>query len=94
MKGSVPNYAQLVDFDQNLATQLFDLVIANILYVVLARIIDDLSASLKPNGLLVLSGVLIEDEADMVERALPTGLVLNNVLHEDGWSCMRFVKNK
>jgi len=70
----------------------FDLVIANILFVVLQKIITDLGIITKSGGLLVLSGVLVEDAAEMTKLAQAQGLKLVDEGVLDGWSCLTFKK--
>ena len=70
----------------------FDLVIANILFVVLQKIITDLALITKSGGLLVLSGVLVEDAAEMTKLAEAEGLTLMDEGVLEGWSCLTFKK--
>lgn len=70
----------------------FDLVIANILFVVLQKIIVDLAVITKPGGLLILSGVLVEDAAEMMRLAKAQHLSLMDECVLDGWSCLTFKK--
>jgi ribosomal protein L11 methyltransferase len=70
----------------------FDVVIANILFVVLQKIITDLGAITKPGGILILSGVLVEDAAEMTGLAQAQGLKLVDEGVLDGWSCLTFKK--
>lgn len=71
----------------------FDLVIANILFVVLKKIIPDLSKITAPGGFLILSGLLIEDFSEMKRLAEQHGLKLSAHSDLDGWSCMTFTKS-
>jgi ribosomal protein L11 methyltransferase len=70
----------------------FELVIANILFVVLQKIITDLGIITKSGGLLILSGVLVEDAAEMTKLAQAQGLKLVDEGVLDGWSCLTFKK--
>ncbi len=70
----------------------FDLVIANILFVVLKKIIPDLARITKAGGLLILSGLLIEDSAEMKSLAEGHGLSFIGQSELEGWSCMTFLK--
>lgn len=71
----------------------FDVVIANILFVVLKKIIPDLAKITAPGGSLILSGLLIEDFGEMKRLAEGHGLKLSGHSDLDGWSCMTFIKN-
>jgi len=72
----------------------FDVVIANILFVVLQKIIGDLALITKANGLLILSGVLVEDANEMTKLATAEGLTLIDQGSLEGWSCLTFKKVK
>lgn len=63
-----------------------DLVFANILAVVLIRLMDDLAAVTKVGGKLILSGILVEEEQEVVLRAEKAGLELVRAARQDGWS--------
>ena len=78
--------------DQSELQPPFDLVIANILFVVLQKIIGDLSLITKPGGYLILSGVLVEDASEMTRLAQAQGLELVDDGVLDGWSCLTFKK--
>ena len=79
--GSVPHQAKDVD-----------LVIANILSVVLKRIIGDLARATKAGGTLIMSGVLDEEHEEMVELAATKGLELTEKRAESDWAGLRFTK--
>jgi len=70
----------------------YDLVVANILIVVLEKILDDLVAVMKPGGTLVLSGLLVEDEGHMTRLARDLGLKLVERSDLGGWACLQFTK--
>ena len=72
----------------------FDLVIAKILFVVLKKIIPDLARITKSEGLLILSGLLIEDSTEMKSLAEGLGLSLVGQSELEGWSCMTFQKTR
>jgi ribosomal protein L11 methyltransferase len=70
----------------------FEVVIANILFVVLQKIIPNLAAITKKDGLLILSGVLSEDAIEMTKLAKAEGLSLVDQGELDGWACLTFTK--
>ena len=72
----------------------FDVVVANILFVVLEKIIGDLARVVRPGGLLILSGVLIEDGALMTELAVREGMRLVDSAELEGWACLTLTKVK
>ena len=63
----------------------FDLVVANIGAGVLRSMAVDLVALLAPDGVLVLSGVLAEQAADVVEALGAAGADVIATADEDGW---------
>ncbi len=65
-----------------------DLVLANILAVVLIRLMDELVAVTKPGGRLILSGILVEEEDEVANRGVEAGLVRIRSGRQDGWSCL------
>ena len=65
-----------------------ELVIANILFVVLRRIIGELAAAVQTGGKLLLSGVLSEEASEMIELAESHGLKFESKDEQDGWVCL------
>lgn len=72
----------------------FDVVLANILTVVLEKILPDLAATTKIGGTLILSGILHEDGAEMAGRAKDLGLVLVKQTETQGWAGLEFRKER
>lgn len=70
----------------------FDVVVANILFVVLEKIIPYLAKITKQGGLLILSGVLVEDARTMTELARAEGMELVEEGAQDGWACLTLTK--
>ena len=70
----------------------FDVVIANILFVVLQKIIPELARITRKDGMLILSGVLVEDAEEMTRLAGLEGLRLLDQGQQDGWACLTFAK--
>lgn len=69
-----------------------DLVLANILAVVLIRIMDDLAAVTKDGGKLILSGILVEEEDEVAARGKSAGLKLLKSARLNGWSAILLEK--
>ena len=66
----------------------FDLTVANISAKVVSEIASELVASLKPGGVLIASGVLVEN-GDRVQRALSeAGAAVTHVATEEGWATL------
>lgn len=68
----------------------FDLVVANILTVVLLKLMPELANVTKMY--LVLSGILVEQAEDVVTRAESCGMKLASQSEQDGWVSLRFVR--
>lgn len=85
-KGSLPTSQELGEG--------FDVVLANILAVVLIRLMDDLASITKSNGLLVLSGLLVEEVEEVTRHAEAAGLGLVRVGRHEGWAAIAFEKRR
>jgi ribosomal protein L11 methyltransferase len=69
----------------------FDLVLANLDRRTLLELRDSLARCLHRNGRLILSGVLSDDRADVVEAFKQGGGTLSEEYVRDGWLAMEFV---
>jgi len=91
------------NFQQNAATRVelrqadsaaieetVDIILANIIRQVIVDNFPLFIARLSPGGILLLSGLLAEDEAVIMEQAAGVGLRLEKKLVQDGWLCLRF----
>ena len=87
-KGSLPSIQHLNDDEQGS----YDVVVANILYVVLEKIIGDLAQEMKKGSHLILSGLLLEQRKEMLSKACPYGLVLVQEWEQLGWSGLHMEK--
>ncbi len=70
----------------------FDLTMANIHKSVLMEISDELVKTVKPKGLLVLSGILPEDEYEILRKYEAHGLMCISTLKENEWIALTFTK--
>ena len=68
----------------------FDLVLANILAKENIRLGTALVAHLQPGGHLILSGILNEQEAGVIEAFKVFGVTLTNTDRRDEWSCLTY----
>jgi ribosomal protein L11 methyltransferase len=69
------------------------LVLANILAVVLERLLDEgLAGLITPDGSLVLSGILAEQSAGVEAAARRTGLQLAEKRHSGDWVALQFIR--
>lgn len=70
----------------------FDLIMANIHKSVLTEIAGKLAERIKPKGFLVLSGLLLEDEYEVLTIYESKGLICISTLKENEWIALTFVK--
>ena len=66
----------------------FDFVVANILKVVLEKILPDLAGAVAPGGLLIMSGLLHEDAMALTRQAEGLGLAFVREAQQEDWSCL------
>jgi ribosomal protein L11 methyltransferase len=72
----------------------FDLVIANILAVVLKKILKDLATAVLPGGKLMLSGLLVEEREILSDMGREYGLEEVDFKEQSGWGCLLLEKPK
>lgn len=63
----------------------FDVVVANILAVVLKKLLPDLTQALSANGRLLMSGILAEEASEMIARAAELGLEHLETKQQEDW---------
>ena len=68
----------------------FDIVIANIQKNVLIEIAQQIKSKLKKNGIVILSGLLKEDEPDITRRYSSLGLIKKELQTLDEWIALVF----
>ena len=71
----------------------FDLLLANIHLNVHLSQMASYSAHLNPGGRLLLSGFFTSDTSELLSKASLSGLELTEMLEENGWCAMSFIKN-
>lgn len=73
-----------------LQSQQFDIVIANVNRHIIEANMDELTLIGKPGSILVLSGLLIEDQADIIELAGQKGWKFQKEQPLNGWVSLMF----
>jgi ribosomal protein L11 methyltransferase len=68
----------------------YDIVLANVNRHIIEANMDELTQIGKPGGTLVLSGLLIEDQLDIVELAASKGWIFQEAQPLDGWVSLLF----
>ncbi len=77
-----------IEFSHRTADELeekFDFIAANILHNVLAEIMGDLKALMKPDAKMVLSGILDEKQQIVLDAVEKHGLNVVEILHQENW---------
>jgi len=70
----------------------YDIVLANVNRHIIEANMDELTLIGKPGGILVLSGLLIEDQSDMIELAQSKGWQFLQAQPLKGWVSLQFSK--
>jgi ribosomal protein L11 methyltransferase len=68
----------------------FDIMLANINRNVILAQIDTWRSWLVKDGILIVSGILVQDETDVVEAASEQNLNVKNKLSRNGWLAIAF----
>ena len=71
----------------------YPLVVANILLAPLLALADDIIARVEPRGLLVLSGIIAEQAADLAARYTALGMTEVSRLEEHDWRALIMQRN-
>lgn len=79
------NCIDIQKVDKLLLTERFKIILANINKNIILENIQELANGLEKGGQLVLSGLLKEDEADILAACHSLGLVHQKTLHRNGW---------
>ncbi len=66
----------------------YDLVLANILAVVLIKLMPQLAAATKNGGHLIMSGLLVEEADEVTACAVEHGFVPDRLGQHEGWGCI------
>jgi ribosomal protein L11 methyltransferase len=70
----------------------FDIILANVNRHIIEANMEALSAAGKSGGLLVLSGLLIDDQVDMIKLAANNGWVFQKQKQMNGWISLLFTR--
>ncbi|WP_439505603.1 50S ribosomal protein L11 methyltransferase [Sediminibacterium sp.] len=86
-------HIQLHLADTIATNQQYDIVIANINRHILESNMLLFPQILTTNGILILSGLLVSDESDMIEMCKNNGFKHQQTLEKDGWVAIQFLIN-
>jgi ribosomal protein L11 methyltransferase len=70
----------------------FDLVLANLTGATLARFAGELTRLVGSGGLLLASGITLDEGSSVAASLGQAGLIQEEQLEEDGWLAMRFAR--
>lgn len=70
----------------------YDIILANINRNVILHFMEVWSGQLKSGGSILFSGILLQDEKDIVSEARKAGLDLQKKCEKDGWLMLHFIK--
>lgn len=76
--------------EANVFNELFDIILANINRNVILKNIAKWKSLLSQKGILMISGILLSDEKDILTEAQRNGLKTKNILRNNGWVAMSF----
>ena len=71
----------------------FDIILANINRHILLQYMDRLYALCRPNGRIIMSGLLPDDRQIVVTEATSAGFKEENYMELNGWICLLFFKH-
>jgi ribosomal protein L11 methyltransferase len=71
-------------------TEKFDAVLANINRNVILKNISQWEKLLAAGGILMVSGILLNDEADVIAAAEKNNLAVKDILRNNGWLAISF----
>ncbi|MBO9572376.1 MAG: 50S ribosomal protein L11 methyltransferase, partial [Chitinophagaceae bacterium] len=69
-----------------------DIILANIIRIVILENFSLFKSQLGNDGVLLLSGLLEEDEAEIMQAAGNYGFKFINRLKRENWLCLKFEK--
>ena len=78
---------EIIDIEENN----FDLIVVNIQKDVLLNVADQIKKKIKPNGILILSGILMKDQADIIQRYTNIGFESIESESMDEWVALVFM---
>lgn len=87
-------YVDIQKVDKLIVSEKFKIILANINKNIILENIQELAKGLENGGQLVLSGLLKEDEVDILSASRLLGLVHQKTLHRNGWiACLFSITN-
>ncbi len=84
--------AEGMQHDDILTNAPYDLIIANILAGPLIDLAPEMCGQLAQNGTMILSGLLIRQEDEVIAAYVEQGLQCSNRIHRDEWSALTLTR--
>lgn len=72
----------------------FDLVVANILAGVVISLLDQVDRVLSDRGILICSGIVLNQKESVIEKMIHTGFTVMEVRSKDGWVAISAKRNQ
>ncbi|OQY58052.1 MAG: ribosomal protein L11 methyltransferase [Desulfobacteraceae bacterium 4572_88] len=69
----------------NVVNEQFDMVVANILSEVIARLLDDIRSVIKKDGIFIASGIIEKNKPGILQKMETTGFEILETRTEDQW---------
>jgi ribosomal protein L11 methyltransferase len=93
VRNRVPRTVQAIEGDgRKFPKKPFDLIIANIDFPTITKHLVNLVRRLKPQGILILSGLLTTDLTDFLNNLSHQGIVPLEILNENEWVALALIK--
>jgi ribosomal protein L11 methyltransferase len=89
-RNSVVNVKAIFGDESFMFTELYDIVLANINRNVILANLKDWRKLMHKNGVMIVSGILIADETDILDEAKRNGLQSKQILRRNGWMAIAF----
>jgi ribosomal protein L11 methyltransferase len=74
------------------AEPVFDVILANINKHVILKELATMKQQLKKGGVILLSGLLVDDFEDVENESLKNDLPISERLNEGSWICLKLIK--
>ena len=84
------NILESIDLQNNIGYHQYDIVVANIVADVIIAMKDILSNFLKPNGCLIVSGIIGERQEEVVQALTQSGFLLEKINEMNDWVAIEF----
>jgi len=69
----------------SMVTSTYDLVTANILSEIIVQLLEDLPGHLVPGGIMIASGIIMQNKSAVMDKMTAQGLEVLEVLSKEGW---------